>query len=106
MLFAIEAILKIACYGFLFCGRASYLRNAWNILDFGVMAFSVISLSPLIGNLGPIKMLRIMRILRLVGQEASLKIGLYALIRAIPNALRITAIMLIFFLVFGIVSVS
>ena len=51
-------------------------------------------------------MFRIVRVLRLIGQDDGLKIGLQALIRAMPNALRITAIMLIFFLVFGIVSVS
>jgi hypothetical protein len=106
VIFAVEAALKIFCYGLVFCGDPSYLRSAWNILDFVIMILSVIGLTPLLGNVSLIKTLRIMRVVRLIGRQTSLKIGLYALIRAMPNALRIIAIMLIFFIVFGIVSVS
>ena len=82
------------------------MRNPWNVLDFSIMILSVLSVSPIASQLQSFKMFRIVRVLRLIGQDDGLKIGLQALIRAIPNAMRIIVIMLIFFLVFGIVSVS
>lgn len=35
--FAIEALLKIIAYGFLFHADA-YLRNGWNVLDFSIVS--------------------------------------------------------------------
>lgn len=35
--FAIEAMLKIIAYGFLFHTDA-YLRNGWNVLDFSIVS--------------------------------------------------------------------
>ena len=43
--FTYEAILKIITHGFLFNGKYSYLRNPWNILDFIIVIFALISLS-------------------------------------------------------------
>jgi hypothetical protein len=37
VLFALEAVLKIVVKGFFFTGQDSYLRNAWNGLDFAVV---------------------------------------------------------------------
>lgn len=51
-------------------------------------------------------MFRIIRALRLISRNEGLKIGLQALIKAIPNVFRIVAIMVLFFLMFGIVAVS
>ena len=106
VIFFVESLMNIVCYGFICCGKTSYLRNPWNILDFTIMILSVIGVSPIASQLQSFKMFRIVRVLRLIGQDDGLKIGLHALIRAIPNAIRIIVIMLIFFLVFGIVSVS
>lgn len=36
IVFAIEAMLKIIAYGFLFHADA-YLRNGWNVLDFTIV---------------------------------------------------------------------
>jgi hypothetical protein len=40
LLFLIEALILIICKGFVFNGKGSYLRNAWNILDFTVVIIS------------------------------------------------------------------
>jgi len=47
MIFALESILKIIAFGLIFNGPNSYLRNAWNINDFVIVIFSIISLTPL-----------------------------------------------------------
>jgi Ion transport protein len=105
-LFFLESMLKIITFGFLFCGPFSYMRNIWNISDFFIMLFSLIAISPLAFQLQVMKMFRILRVLRLIGKDEGLKIGLQALFKAIPNVLRISVIMGIFFLIFGIISVS
>lgn len=106
ILFAIEAVLKIMAFGFMFSGENSYLRNPWNVLDFIIMILSVLSISPIATKLNYFKMFRIFRILRLFGKNEGLRIGLQALLGAMPNVLRISVIMLLFFLVFGVICVS
>ena len=106
LVFFIESAVKIMTYGFVFCGEFSYMRNAWNAMDFFIMILSVVSISPFASKISYFKMFRIVRVLRLIGKDEGLKIGLQALLRAIPNVLRITGIMLLFFLIFGIISVS
>ena len=46
IVFSFEALSKIVAYGFVFNGVDSYLRNFWNIMDFIVLMFSYICLSP------------------------------------------------------------
>ena len=62
-IFCVEALLKIIALGFLFNGPKSYLHDSWNILDFIIVAFSVVSLS-IETDLSFIKVLRVARILR------------------------------------------
>ena len=45
IIFTIEAVLKIITLGFLFNRRYSYLRNPWNILDFIIVIFALVSLA-------------------------------------------------------------
>lgn len=61
--FCLEAILKIVSVGFVLNGRKSYLRDGWNVLDFFIVGFSVISLT-MDAELQFIKVLRVARILR------------------------------------------
>ena len=46
IIFFLEAIIKIVVLGFFWCGESSYLRNPWNILDFSIMALSILSVTP------------------------------------------------------------
>lgn len=43
-LFTIELILKVIVLGFLMNGPESYIRNAWNQMDFVIVAISLISI--------------------------------------------------------------
>lgn len=77
-IFLIEFVLKTLANGFLFNGPDSYLRNAWNILDFIIVTFSVTSVSFPDINLKFIKVLRILRVLRplrMISRNEGLKIA-------------------------------
>lgn len=98
--------MKILAFGFLFTGKSSYLRNVWNMVDFIIIIFSFISLSPLAQDLNIIKMLRILRALRLISRYESLKVGLHALYLTLPDVLSTMMMLFLFFVIFGIFNVS
>lgn len=106
LVFLTEAFFKIIAFGFAKNGKFSYLRNVWNILDFTIIIFSVLALTPLSDNLKSIKMFRILRLLRLISRNDELKVAVRALFLAIPNVANITVIMMLFFLIFGVILVS
>lgn len=77
--FFIEALFKIIAYGFLLNGENSYMRNGWNIMDFIIVIFSVISLSLSGDKLNIVKILRLLRVLRplrIISRNRGLKIGI------------------------------
>jgi len=81
--FAVEAFFKIIAYGFLFNSSGSYLRNGWNIMDFIIVVFSIVSLVMSGDKLNIIKILRLLRVLRplrIISRNKGLKIGIQALI--------------------------
>jgi hypothetical protein len=43
-IFCMEAVLKIVVFGFVINGPESYLRVSWNIMDFIIVIFSIISI--------------------------------------------------------------
>ena len=103
VIFIVEALIKILGYGFYFCGPNSYLRSTWNRLDFIIVIFSVISITPL-GN--DYKTFKVLRTLRLISRNIGLQIAVKSLLLGLPNILSVTVIMLLFFLIFGVISVS
>ena len=84
MIFITEAVLKIITFGFLFSGKPSYLRNPWNLLDFIIIIFTILALTPLSDSLMTLKMFRIFRVFRLISRNEGLKVGVKALFNAIP----------------------
>lgn len=106
MIFLAEAGMKIVAFGFFSNGPPSYLRNPWNLVDFIIIMLSLVSISPIANKLQVFKMFRILRVLRLISRAEGLRIGLQALLQAVPNVLRIVLIMLLFFIIFGIVAIS
>lgn len=99
-IFCLEAILKIVSHGFILNGRKSYLRDGWNMLDFFIVALSVVSLS-VDANLSFIKVLRVARILRplrLIQKAQGLKIAIQSLFKALPQimSLQIVVMFVIF----------
>ena len=102
-IFILEALLKIISFGFLFNGRNSYLRQSWNQLDLLIIMFSLLSLTPLSDNY---KAFKVLRVLRIISRNEGLKVAVRALIRALPNVVNVTLIMILFLLIFGVIAVS
>eukprot|EP00232_Nephroselmis_pyriformis_P010825 CAMPEP_0182895992 /NCGR_PEP_ID=MMETSP0034_2-20130328/26006_1 /TAXON_ID=156128 /ORGANISM="Nephroselmis pyriformis, Strain CCMP717" /LENGTH=911 /DNA_ID=CAMNT_0025029849 /DNA_START=315 /DNA_END=3047 /DNA_ORIENTATION=- len=102
--FTFEFMVKSIAWGFVF-GEETYLRNMWNCLDFFVVVTAYISLSGS-GNFGALRALRGLRPLRTVTVVPGMKMLVSALLESIPLMLDVLALMLFFFLVFGIISVG
>jgi hypothetical protein len=109
IIFAVECSMKIIVFGFAFNGPFSYLRSGWNILDFVIVLFSSISLAVTNVDLSIFKvakLLRILRPLRVVSQNKSLKLLISSLIMAIPSVMQVILITIFLALILGITGVS
>lgn len=104
--FLFESVAKIIAFGFINNGVSSYLRNKWNVIDFIVILVCMIAISPLASKFEFFKMFRVFKIIRLISKNEGLKIGLQALIQAIPNVIRIVMTLFLFFLIFGIIAIT
>ena len=102
-------ILKIIRYGFILNGKSSYILNAWNILDFIIVIFALISLVFEGNSLDKLKILRILRVLRplrLISRNEGLKLAINSLFLSIPNIMNLIIICLVFVFLFGIIGVN
>jgi hypothetical protein len=62
-LFIFESFVKIIAMGFVF-HKKSYLRDAWNVLDFFIVCVSIVGFLPIEDGAESLKALRTFRILR------------------------------------------
>ena len=110
-LFTIELILKVIVFGFMFNGKDSYIRNAWNIMDFIIVVFSLISLSfrdagSKVSAIKTLRMLRVLRPLRMISRNQGLKIAVNSLINSIPYIGDVIVVSLLFLLLFAILCTN
>jgi len=108
-IFTFECLLKISVSGLLLNGNHSYLRNAWNIIDFLIVVFSIVSLS--FSNVDlkfvkAIRMLRVLRPLRMISRNEGLKVAVQSLINAIPGIGNVLVISGLFILLFAILGTN
>ena len=102
-LYTAEMVVKIVSLGFIL-NTGSYLRDAWNILDFVIIASGYMSMF-LQGsgvNLSALRSFRVIRPLRTISSVAGLRIIVSALINALPLLRDSLLVLLFFFLVFAI----
>lgn len=64
IIFTGELVIKIIVYGFCFNGAESYIKNAWNQMDFLIVTVSIISMTFANVKIGIFKVLRMLRVLR------------------------------------------
>jgi hypothetical protein len=96
-------IVKIVSMGFI-CNQRSYLRDAWNILDFVIITSGYMSMF-LEGsgvNLSALRSFRVIRPLRTISSVAGLRVIVSSLINALPLLRDSLLVLLFFFLVFAI----
>jgi hypothetical protein len=65
----------VIALGFYFNGRKSYMKNEWNIVDFFIVVFSIVSVSTALDApfIKIIRMARLLRPLRLISKNRNLQ---------------------------------
>ncbi|NXQ80452.1 CAC1S protein, partial [Nyctibius grandis] len=115
--FAIEAMLKIIAYMFLFHTDA-YLRNGWNVLYFSILSLGLITMTleqvnakqgGTSGGKGgfdvkALRAFRVLRPLRLVSGVPSLQVVLNSIIKAMVPLLHIALLVLFMIIIYAIVG--
>ena len=110
VIFIIEAVLKILVMGFI-CGKGTYLRDPWNVMDFLIVVFSIVNWvlesfgSLNVSFLRGFRALRALRPLRMVSKNEGMKSVVNSLLKSIPQLFNVLLISLLFYLVFGILGV-
>eukprot|EP01052_Picozoa_sp_SAG31_P005932 SAG31_NODE_268_length_18767_cov_4.644900_8_plen_599_part_00 len=102
-IFTVESAMKIIALGFV-RGQGTYLRNAWNRLDFFLVAMTWCSIilnreTPLFKLFRALRALRPLRKLRLMA-------GLAAILEFYPYILNVCAFLVFFMSIFGAVGVQ
>ena len=107
--FTLECVINILTRGFLLNGAPSYLKDSWNVLDFLIVVFSLVSLMAVNLDLEILKvfrMLRVLRPLRVLKRNFGLKIQVVSLLNSIPGIANLLAITLLLLMLFGIQGVN
>jgi hypothetical protein len=105
--FIIECWIKLITHGFLCNGPDSYMRSAWNIMDFVIVMVSIFDLLPLDSNLSFFKVLRLMRVirpLRMISRNQGMKVAIESLLKSIPgigNLMLISVLVILMFSILG-----
>ena len=91
----------------------SYLRDAWNQLDFVIVTFSIVEMSlAATGGGGDLdfirilRMLRILRPLRMISRYPELKMLVVALFNSLGSIANVLLVVVIIFFIFSIFAVS
>jgi hypothetical protein len=108
-LFFSEMLLKILSTGFIFQKKA-YLKNGWNILDFIIVLISLVTLFGTGDNqfriFKSLRTFRALRPLRMISRAPGMKVLVNAVIFAVPDVLNVLVVVILFFSIFAIMSVS
>jgi len=107
--FYCECIIKIIALGFAMCGKQSYIRDTWNILDFTIVMSALISMIANDDSLKAIKSLRVLRVLRplrLLNKNRGLKLAITSLFNSLPAIMNLLLIMFFFVFLLGILSMT
>ena len=108
-LFLVECLVKIFALGFI-VGPSTYLKDAWNYLDFAVVIIGVLDFFPADvssgSNLSALRSLRVMRPLRLVNQFPELQHTVKIMLSCLPDLSNAVFLVLFILLVFGILGVQ
>ena len=93
--FSVEILIKLVAFG------PRFFRSGWNVMDFLVVA---ISLVPAAGPLSILRSLRILRVLRLLSTVRRLRQLTESLLSAIPSIGWITFMLGLVFYVFAVIG--
>lgn len=101
-LYTIEMVVKIVSLGFIL-NKGSYLRDAWNILDFVIIASGYLGMFlGSGGNLSVLRSFRVIRPLRTISSIQGLRVIVASLMNAVPLLRDSLLVLMFFFLIFAI----
>eukprot|EP01063_Lacrimia_lanifica_P031393 TRINITY_DN5161_c0_g1_i1.p1 TRINITY_DN5161_c0_g1~~TRINITY_DN5161_c0_g1_i1.p1 ORF type:complete len:2672 (+),score=931.23 TRINITY_DN5161_c0_g1_i1:185-8200(+) len=103
--FTLELLLKVYAQGFIW-HKGSYLRSGWNILDFIIVTFSVLSLMSSLEDITAMRTLRVLRPLRSINGIEGLKNIVNGLLHSLQKLVNVLALSAIVFSIFGILGVQ
>ena len=107
-IFIAEMVMKVVAYGFISTGESAYLKDPWNVLDFNIVLISILGLLadviPAFGRLKALRILRVLRPLRLLQRDPGMKIIIGSLIKTMPAVVDVSAVVLVFHVVFAILG--
>lgn len=98
VIFTIELALRLFCY------RLAFFTNSerwWNIFDFLIVAISFVAI-----EYSVLRTLRTLRILRLISSVPAMRVVVDAVLKTIPAMLSISALLSIFYYVYGVLCVE
>ena len=104
IIFIIECVFKVVAMGFVL-GPKSYLRDAWNCLDFFIVSISIVGMLPIGGSNDSLKALRTFRILRplrSVNKMPAMQTQIKSLLNSIPGLMRVFFFIIFIFCIFAI----
>lgn len=112
ILFTLEALLKMIAFGVV--GKlntknsGAYLRDSWNVMDFGIVIVSVVALLPgdMGSNVSTLRTVRILRPLRTISMFPSLRLLIETMLKSLPLLANVVVFFLLFFCIFGIIGVQ
>lgn len=104
-LFTTEFLMKVIAYGFII-GKYTYLRDAWNWIDFLVVVTSLLSLLPSFDNYSAFRTFRLLRPLRSLNSLQNMKILVSTLLSSLAQLGEIIVFALFIFMIFAIMGVS
>ena len=108
--FAGELAIKVVSAGFVTNGAGSYLKQPWNVLDFCIVVNSLLvylaKLVPFFAQLKVLRILRVLRPLRLLQRDPGMKLIIMSLIKTMPSVVDVTAVVLVFHVVFAIIGMQ
>jgi len=87
-------------------GKGTYLKDAWNWLDFIVVITSLLSILPSFSNVSGIRTFRLFRPLRSLTSLGSMKLLIGTLLSSVYGLGEIMIFAFFFFLIFAIFGVS
>ncbi|XP_066923067.1 muscle calcium channel subunit alpha-1-like isoform X2 [Clytia hemisphaerica] len=109
-IFGFEALLRIIAMGFIMHPH-SYLRSVWNVLDFVVVIFGIVTLDDIFisesgFNIKALRMVRVLRPLKLISGIPSLQVVMMSIVRAIVPLLQVLFLVVFVIIIFSIIGLE
>lgn len=102
LIFTAECVIKVVAMGLLL-DDTSYLKDNWNVLDFLVVAVSLLSNIQGVGsNVSSLRVIRVLRPLRTLSILPGMRVLIGTMIKSVPMIANVLLFCVFFFTIFGI----